>query len=461
MSKVAVIGIDGFTSSDGDHRVVCVPWSRLSKIGNLSDFDDVVVNLTSLRTAPKIDWTAFSTVFNLNTMAEILGHEGRMIFVGDPRTELPQREPSGRASASYSETVLSWTRLGLQWDDREGDSIQLNMEMYEDREAFGRYLTHFKRYKYSLGNLNPDRDAIAEAFRVAPVLNQSRNHRLGIGINGFGSNRFSNEIAGKVTISVDENTGYRTPIGDFKYNTVWSCGPLVFLPEIDLPEGEAFRILLEDACGVKLSADEPSWATTLIAPGQAVVDDELRTIEAEIKEAWDRLELTREERNRVRRPLQLLFGQQTQLEEVVREAFSLLGAEVETPEEANKEDGWITVQVGDQVFQFVLEVKSTVKEAFDEYGLRQLAEWESRGIHLRETKYKPVFVGNASAQLPLDERGNPFGHNFARKAALQGVVALRSEDLYNALVAKAEGVFDQDGFWRDLFQTAGVFVPDL
>lgn len=458
LRKIVLIGAEGFSYAGEQHRVTSYPWSKLGKITNLSDYDEVVVNLASLPTATGVDWRAFDAMFTLRTLAEVLNPDGRIIVLGDPRFEIPSPERSGRPSQQTSRTVLDWTRLGLQWDDREGDTIEPAFANDGDEQAYGRYLSHLTKWHFALRDFNPDIESLADAYGFDVDRMRRQGVRLGLERRSYARNRYEDVIAGEVRVVVYEDTGYVTRANEPHYRTVHSMGPLVFLPSVNLPDAEALRVLLEDACGVSLAVDEPSWVQSLAVPGQADLEAAIRQIQTEIDEATTRLEARWGEWDAIRKSLQLLYGQHKQLEEAVRQALRELGAEVEEPEESNKEDAWGHVQLGDEVFEFVLEVKSTEKETFDEFGLRQLGEWVLRGIQLRDTKYKGIFVGNASAKLPPEERGMPFGNNFAKQAAMQEVVALRSEDLYVALMNRRRGTFDAPRFWRSLSLTCGVFT---
>ena len=58
-------------------------------------------------------------------------------------------------------------------------------------------------------------------------------------------------------------------------------------------------------------------------------------------------------------------------------------------EEAGKEDGWISITIGSETCEGVLEIKGTGNSQFKwSQGGRQLLDWIRRGGELRKKKYK-------------------------------------------------------------------------
>lgn len=135
-----------------------------------------------------------------------------------------------------------------------------------------------------------------------------------------------------------------------------------------------------------------------------------------------------------------------------------LGAEVETPgEDRANEDGWVSVQVGDEKFEGVLEIKGVKTKHFNLERLRQLVEWIERGWTLREKTYTGIFVGNSSREDPPRRRVWPFNSNWVKQAKMRGHVGIRSEDLYILYLLDRTDRLDRDEFWRELFCTKGPF----
>jgi hypothetical protein len=164
-----------------------------------------------------------------------------------------------------------------------------------------------------------------------------------------------------------------------------------------------------------------------------------------------------EERDDTRKPLKLLCESGGALEQVVWSVLEVLGAEVERPEERNKEDGWITVQIAGETLEGVLEVKSTDRPHFTVGGLRQLYEWIERGIMFWQKRYTGIFVGNSSIKEPPRDRPWPFNVNWVKDAELRNFAAIRSEDLHVIYLLDRTDRLNRDEFWQQLFSTRGIF----
>jgi len=165
---------------------------------------------------------------------------------------------------------------------------------------------------------------------------------------------------------------------------------------------------LRDVCGVEASLPEPEWISDYEAPGQTAVDQEIAKIVEELGSAKEQFVQAQKKREEIRACLKLLYEREFGLEPAVQNILRGLGAHVEDPKEANKEDGWVTVNVEGQVYEGVLEIKSTRSAQFGEDGIRQLLDWIDRGTKMRQKKYKGIFIGNSSVDTPGKERPWPF-----------------------------------------------------
>ena len=159
------------------------------------------------------------------------------------------------------------------------------------------------------------------------------------------------------------------------------------MPKVTLSEEETLERLLRDLLGVEVSAPEPAWIAEFKAPGQVEVNQDLAELGARIEELIGDHDRKVEERAPLREPLKLLYETGPPLEEAARSVMEALGAEVEWPgEESIRADGWVTVRVGDQTFEGVLEVKGVKTKHFDFEGLRQLTDWIHHGISSRRSR---------------------------------------------------------------------------
>jgi hypothetical protein len=355
-------------------------------------------------------------------------------ILGDPRFEvnLQGNRAQGRLPFLY------WTGVEFTWHDGAGDSVSLHD--HSGLPDLAPYCQAIHTWAYSLEDAKP--------LRLAPgfshVLVQDTPWKIGRYLAC--SNRFGNGIVFAIGYSEEIQPGVAS-----------SRGKIVFLPALDMSPDENLRYLLELVFDVELTSPEPEWLAKLIAPGQAAIDATIERIEGDI----GRLEQERADAERglekAREVLRLIYTHGNELQDAVHKVLKDLGATVTPPAEANKEDGWITVAVGDWVFRGVLEVKGTRNPQIGEQGLGQLAQWIARGIQKENLVYKSINVVSNHIERPLEAREPAFSASYAKHAALQHAVGVTGADLYHAYELDRAGKLDRDRFWRTLFETDGVF----
>jgi hypothetical protein len=453
--KVVIIGAKGYKMSAPNVRVDCFPWQQIAEIPNLRDYDTVVVDLLGIpdkKSRTKINWDNVTSILNPGTALQILQHRGEIIVVGDPRFSIPRIVGTDRkGNSTYRETpFLQWTGIAFDWDNAPGDTIYFNDD-YEHRH-FEEYIKNLDRWNYSLSRITIDQDAVSKVFNLEYLA--SENLSLDVHSDFFCQNRYRNGLAFILYLQIlRESRSY----SGMDKETFLRFGPLVFLPEIKLSEDETLMIVLGNVCGIETSLPEPEWLAQYQAPGQKAVDEQINKIRAEIEGTKQHLQDALNRRAQIRTCLKLLYERETGLQPAVRDVLRGLGAHVEDPKEPNKEDGWLTVSIGDQVHEGALEIKSTRADQFSEDGIRQLLDWIDRGIQLRQKKYKGIFIGNSCVDKPLSERPWPFSDNWTKSVELHGMCALTTQDLYIIHLLKSAGRLDLDTFWQDIFETKGIF----
>ena len=72
--KIAVIGATGYEYSSPEARVECFPWNRIRRIGNLADYDEVVIDLLDVEDAEELDGDALEEILNVRSTYEVLAN---------------------------------------------------------------------------------------------------------------------------------------------------------------------------------------------------------------------------------------------------------------------------------------------------------------------------------------------------------------------------------------------------
>jgi hypothetical protein len=447
--KILLIGSDGFDATNEDAIISCFSWDQLESSINLRDFDTIVVNLLGLseETRQRIDWSRFEAIVNFAITRNVLQNNGKILIVGDPRFSLEiQGQNDQGKSAKVTQPFLFWTGLRCGWDNSAGDTVEFR-DTYNN-QAYSEYVKRLRRWNYSLDRCRLD-DATVEAFFNIDYL-QRKGWEVDVELTTIVENRYRNRIIFEASIGVS-GQGYQG-----KERKI-SFGPIIFLPPISVDADETIQIVLRDLCGFQATLPEPKWLSKFKAPGQQHVDDEIARTKGEISALAKRLDAAYAERAKRRECLKLLFEREFELEPAARNILRSLGAHVEDPQEKNKEDGWLTVDVGGKTYEGVLEIKSTRNDQFDEDGRKQLLDWIERGVALRQKNYKGLFFGNSAVNKPRLERPYPFSDSWKRAAELNGICALTTTDLYVIYLLHSQGLINTDDFWTELFECNGVF----
>jgi hypothetical protein len=438
--KIALIGVKGYNAHSAEVRVSSYEWDSLDDVPNLRDFDTLLLDLLSVR--GEADYEGLAKILDIHTMTDILNTGGTILVLGDPRPEIHSQNLDG--------PFLEWTGISFYWDDKPGDTIELSSD--RSHEFLHGYLQHLKRWDYALRSAKPDEEALQGIFNIDAI--RENNCRITVEKQSFAWNRYREDLAFSVNLAI-EKLSFR-PYSE-SWETQLRYSPTIFLPKVDVSEDEALVIVLRDICGVEVGAPEPEWLSSYVAPGQDEIDSHVSQIRKQIAAKRAELDAELVKGETARDCLKLLYEKGQPLEVAVRSVLRELGGDVEEPQDAGKEDGWITVATPKNIYEGVLEVKSTKNEEFDEYGMKQLLEWINRGVQLRRKKYKGIFVGSNSVEEEAGTRKNGFGDGWKKSAELHNIVAIKSEDLYRLYELKKQGLLDTEAFWEEVFSTNGIF----
>jgi hypothetical protein len=445
--KIALIGADGYVRRSDDYRVDCFPWNKVKGLANIQDYDVLIINLLTPRRAETSDWAEFNNVMNRPAVMTLLDSEGQIVVVGDPRFTIPL-DVEKRTFTDF----LSWSCLHFSWDDKPGDTVHISD--YPIHSNFIPYLRNLKHWDYSLNRCDVDFDAYGQVYDVAE--GRKRGLQVSVETDVFCSNRVNKAIAFSVrfVIGIERPGDYIEPR---RTETIKRFGPITFLPKITDDHDQTIMLVLRDVCGIDSAIPEPIWLNKFEAPGQKEIEEEIDEIRAKVAESVTELDSAMKRRNEARSCLGLLYERGDALERITWYILSELGGTVEAPQDPGKEDGWVEVDAQGEQLEMVLEIKSTKNDQFGEDGFKQLLEWRSRGVTLRNKEYKGVFIGSSCINKPPEERPFAFSDNAMKMAKLHHLAAIKTEDLYIVYILNKAGRCDTKAFWHALFHTDGVF----
>jgi len=438
--KLLLIGAAGYDRVQDGLRLDCVPWSDLSKVASVRDYDVLAIDLLSIDSAEaraKVDWTKFNQLLDFSAATHVLAHQdGKMIILGDPRFEIP-------GVKGETQPFLSWTGALFEWDNQPGDSVKFD----ERNGMFKDYVKHLRTWNYSLRQCRLNKAVFAERWDLNEF--ERKGQKVSTPAVPVCANRLGHSIAFTFFHRVTKGGLIQIPYG------------LTYvLPKLSLDENETLQIVLRDFCDVPFESPEPEWLSDIKIPGQKDLDERIAQINTVLAEQQAALKQALAERSEVRTCLKLLYEREYALAPAVRNVLRLLGAEVEDPTERGKEDGWLSIQVADKNYEGVLGVASTTSEHFDEGGWRQIADWVERGRTHRSKNYKGIFIGNSAVAKPirqLSDRPNAFSGEWRNAARQNQICAMRAEELFLIYILHKQGKLNLDQFWATLFSTDGIF----
>lgn len=436
--KILLLGVDGFNASNETATLVSCSWEKLEAAPNLRDFDSVVVACFA-DDPEEIDWSYLPEILNPEVVRNVLFHGGQFIVLGNPIFNISG--PGGYSHRTNTLPFLTWTGISFDWQVGCGDTV--HYESDRDTLKYEAYLRLLKKWSYSLTDCN----------LTASNRYKETNRYEELKVRKLALNRYRQALAFEATLTLQQICHDR---GN-RFDRSVASGSLIFLPAVAASPDETIRLALRDLCGFSAAVVEPDWAQQLIAPGQAPLDKRTEEVQAEILGLENQLADIKRQRIEKRKFLSLLYERELILEPLVWGVLRFLGGQVEEPVERNKEDGWLTVTVGAETFEAVLEIKSTKNDHFAEDGRKQLLDWINRGTEIRSKLYKGIFIGNSAVSKPPGERPCPFADNWETSARLNKICALTTSDLYQAFEAHSAGNLDLDAFWKSIFQCSGIF----
>lgn len=451
VKKILIIGSSAYKTSDSEVRIDCYSWRKVGQIKNPRDYHTLIIDLLSIsdeKSRSQVPWDEVHLKLSIYTSTQITKRGGQIVLIGDPRFRIPAPKESPARHSNINIPFLKWTGLKFGWDNSPGDTTYA----VSDNSKYEQYLKRLSQWHYSLTDVVMDESIMGQCVDFEE-LNQK-----GITVSLLTTKLCRNlsKYALAFTVLLEYYMEEATVRGT-KKKSVYRGGPIIFLPRINATEEETVEIVLRDVCRVEILTPEPEWVRHYVAPGQKLIDQRIDKRQKAILKEKKSLKKDEDKRIEARERLKLLYVGETELEPVVWNILEKLGANVEKPKNPGKEDGWVSVEIGDAKYKGVLEIESTTKNQFNEKGIEQLAKWKDRGIRLRHEKYKGIFIGNSCRNEPPEGRPCPFADDWRKTANISEICVLMTADLYRLYELQWCGKFDVNTFWSDVFQTDGVF----
>lgn len=437
--RIVVVGWNADSVESGERRIDFFDWDKTIDQVNLKDYD-VWVLLPDTLNGDSDNSNLWSRL-SVSYVHDALLHRTDIYVLGDARRKVPKKHEG-------TPQFLHWSGLDIRWDTASSTATT-----YDD-DSLGKfgiadYVKQRSRWDYALESaIN-----YGEGLGGSPLVRLRNNFfQYDVVKVPLCNNRYGRSIVFALTLAAYEK-GPR----EHHWSVQDTFGNIIALPLHSQNLAESLRAFIREAFDLNIEEVEPGWLNEISAPGQSEIEVKLAEANARLVEAAAQMERISEEMKGIRKPLNVLYQTGSSLEHAVRALLVSMGAELEVPDERNREDGWITVKSPEGILEGVLEIKGVSKSHFDSYGIKQLLEWKNRGIELRLKKYKAIFIGTSSPQLPPSDREDPFPDSWKKQASLAGIAAITTDTLLSAFEMKMNGQLDVMAFWLKLFDIDGVF----
>jgi hypothetical protein len=382
--------------------------------------------------------------FNFKSILQVL-QSGAIYIIGDPRFKFKTKDG---ITYNFSE----WTGLSFYWDNLPGDTVIYDRYTEQSFENYDLYINHLDNWDYSLKDVKINESIVTRILNLEQL--KKKSHKLRIDKHFFCKNRYDYGLAFELNFNLVKFGNYSS---GYREDSIQKYGPFIFLPKISLNDEETIEFVLKNLFNLEISSNKPVWIDSISVPSQNIFEQQISEIEEQITDLTEKLNEKKEQLESERNCLKLLYGINQDLEIVVREILRKLGAKIEEPEDSAKEDGWITVNSFNEIYEGVLEIKSTKADCFDEKGRKQILDWVNRGISLRQKKYKGIFIGNSSITKILNKRKFAFSDSWVKSAKIGEICAIKTEHLLVVYFLQLLNMINIDLFWKELFKTNGIF----
>lgn len=432
-TRIAVIGAAKWSHEEDDLQINCIDWNTAFSAINLRDYDVWVLYVDSLPHTIATDsiLDSLTPAYLYRALLDGL----RVYVLGDPRADLRFE------ATAKSKPFLDWTGYRFNWDTSLG-TISNKQPDYCRTYLVDKYLSTFSNSAYALQNVEP-----SQLFTIAkkPI---------------DGTEDCSLQLQWLLATRYKCHPAFA--LGFFTWSRAYPGipamhGEIVFVPSTHIGLENALRVFIQSLYGVELGNDIPVWLDALTVPGQELLDADIDKLTNALVKTETALEIKQSERDNLRACLAVLYQSGPALDVAVKKLLVEMGAQITESTKSGNEDGWIAVDLGGEILEGVLEIKSVRKANFDIDGLRQVNDWVQAALLSKGKRFKGIFIGNHLINKEPSQRTDPFSSQWKSRSELFNVAALSTTTLFDAYRQIKEGHLHAKKFWQRLFQTSGIF----
>ena len=432
MRKIAIIGTEIPELLSNTSKVELFDWDDVSTdVINLRDYDGLIIDVSRLSGTVSAQAQA---IISPAIVCDILADENSFIVVvGNPETHLFNKSLADKMG--FSATIIKGFGQSMRTPDKARG------------HKYERYTAKFKQFSYSFElSLKPtatlksllSNDNLPQlVIRSAPLLVTKAGYGIAC---AFDVIAFQKDHYGR---TLNSSEPFR--------------GELVLLPKLDSAK-EQFELILSILSTKGDETEVPEWAEEVSVVGQEKIDGSIADNQSKLLEATAKLEKLAVSRAELRQGIELLYKADKPLEKSLKTYLTKLGFTVSEPsDESNKVEFYL--EKGSS--KFVVEVKSTTKQMFDQKGLRQANDWRDDVMLTTGETFKPLFIGSNQYNLKPSERSDDYlAQNLIDYAVSRDIVCITVGQLFDELQKIEAKEMTADDLAQKLYATKGLYVDN-
>jgi len=221
-----------------------------------------------------------------------------------------------------------------------------------------------------------------------------------------------------------------------------NTGKIIFLPPVtDIPISESVHIIVNSLVGSEIKEDPPTWVKTIDMPNIESINSEIQIRQNKINTLNTEIEEHQSTKTNIEKYLRLLWLDGPPLEDIVQEAFVILGfPDIKTGRAKGLEDWVIELQTSEEYELGVLEVKGAANSTSMK-DLDQCNRWVTQYTFQEEKRVKGIFIPNQfrKIELPESDKRKNFASNQIQAAQQYKLCILPTIEIFKAVVKKLGG----------------------
>ncbi|MGA3170060.1 MAG: hypothetical protein ABSE62_03520 [Chthoniobacteraceae bacterium] len=237
-----------------------ISWEHLEQVGNLADYDGLLLNFSSLRGRfQQVTFNAqlISDLFDIASWTHVVRSGGNIVVIGDPANLRIRATDAGSRGLSVIQPVpggvvalIPISRLLLvSIDQRSVDFRRVDLNHKNASPTAIAYLKGIKHLEYSIQQVN-----VAKSWRESLAAHGT-------------------DILSKITGLTTFETGLFAKI---EFTTNSKIGSVTLLPARGKSSIEDETFCFSRYFGMELISSEPAWAAEMMAPTQPEIEEAIR-----------------------------------------------------------------------------------------------------------------------------------------------------------------------------------------